>query len=111
MGTNFCHFGQKPQKVRKLIPAKISTTKVDAIMTAKSEMETISDKYPELKTLDVNFVELVGGESQADIAILPAYPAMFKIASLRGIEIIQFYYKLNQVTFPQQHPEMSVQSM
>ena len=29
---------------------------------------------PELKTLDVNSVELVGGESQADVAILPAYP-------------------------------------
>ena len=80
-------------------------------MTVKSEMETIFDNYPELKTLDVNSVELVGGESQADIAILPAYPAMFKTASLRGIEIIQFYYKLNQVTFPQQHAEMAVQSM
>ena len=27
-GTNFRDFGQKPRKVRKLIPAKISTTKV-----------------------------------------------------------------------------------
>ena len=49
-------------------------------------MEIITDKYPELKTLEVNSVELVGGEIQADIAILPVYPAMFKIGSLRGIE-------------------------
>ena len=27
-GTNFRDFGQKPRKARKLIPAKISTTKV-----------------------------------------------------------------------------------
>ena len=27
-GTNFCDFGQKTAKARKLIPAKISTTKV-----------------------------------------------------------------------------------
>ena len=59
---------------------------LDRMMIAKSEMETITDKYPELITLDVNSVALVGGEIQAGIAILPAYPAMLKIASLRGIE-------------------------
>ena len=58
----------------------------DRMMIAKSEMETITDKYPKLITLDVNSVELVGGEIQAGIAILPTYPAMLKIASLRVIE-------------------------
>ena len=79
-----------PQQQYKRIHLKLKEAAeradLDAIMTAKSEMETIIDKYSELKTLDANSVELVGGESQADIAILPAYPAMFKIASLRGIE-------------------------
>ena len=28
-GTNFRNFGQKPQKARKLIPAKISATKLN----------------------------------------------------------------------------------
>ena len=79
-----------PQQQHKRIHLKLkeaaARADLDAIITAKCEMETITDKYPELKTLDVNSVELVGGESQADIAILPAYPAMFKSASLRGIE-------------------------
>ena len=78
-----------PQQQYKRIHLKLKEAAkradLDAIMTAKSEMETIIDKYSELKTLDANSVELVGGESQADIAILPAYPAMLKIASLRGI--------------------------
>ena len=62
-------------------------------------MEIITDKYPELKTLEVNSVELVGGEIQADIAILPVYPAMFKIGSLRSIEnnIILLYIEPSNI--------------
>ena len=63
-------------------------------------MEIITDKYPELKTLEVNSVELVGGEIQADIAILPVYPAMFKIGSLRGIENNTILLKIEPSNIP-----------
>ena len=39
---------------------------------------------------------MVGGESQADVAILPVYPAMFKIACLRGIENNTILLKIKQ---------------
>ena len=40
---------------------------------------------------------MVGGESQADVAILPVYPAMFKIACLRGIENNTILLKIKQI--------------
>ena len=40
---------------------------------------------------------MIGGESQADAAILPVYPAMFKIACLRGIENNTILLKIKQI--------------
>lgn len=47
-------------------------------------MESLTEKHPQLKSLDINTIELFGAEDKWEMSILPAYPNIFKTASLWG---------------------------
>ena len=59
---------------------------LEVIIETKFKMESLTEKYPQLKSRDVNSIELVGAEDKAEMSILSAYPNIFKTASLWGIE-------------------------
>ena len=53
-------------------------------MNIKNEMELLVEKYPNLKSIDVDMIQIINQEGAS--LILPEYPLIFKIVSLKGIE-------------------------
>ena len=61
-----------------------SVTDFDKIMNIKNEMELLVEKYPNLKSINLDTIQIINQEGES--LILPEYPPIFKIASLKGIE-------------------------
>ena len=53
-------------------------------MNIKNEMELLVEKYPNLKSIDLDMIQIINQEGES--LILPEYPPIFKLASLIGIE-------------------------
>ena len=61
-----------------------SATDFDKIMNIKNEMELLVEKYPNLKSIDLDTIQIINQEGES--LILPEYPPIFRIASLKGIQ-------------------------
>ena len=61
-----------------------SVADFDKIMNIKNEMELLVEKYPNLNSIDLDITQIINQEEES--LILPKYPPIFKIASLKGIE-------------------------
>ena len=59
-----------------------SVADFDKIMNIKNEMELLVEKYPMLKSIDLDMTQIINQEGES---LLPEYPPIFKIASLKGI--------------------------
>ena len=53
-------------------------------MNIKNEIELLVEKYPNLMSIDVDTIQIINQEGAS--LILPEYPPIFKIVSLKGIE-------------------------
>ena len=61
-----------------------SVAEFDKIMNIKNEMELLVEKYPNLKSIDLDTIQIINQEGES--LILPEYPPIFKIKSLKVIE-------------------------
>ena len=59
-----------------------SVADFDKIMNIKNEMELLVEKYPMLKSIDLDMTQIINQEGES---LLPEYPPIFKIASLKEI--------------------------
>ena len=61
-----------------------SVADFDKIINIKNEMELLVEKCPNLRSIDLDMILIINQEGES--LILPEYPPIFKIASLKGIE-------------------------
>ena len=61
-----------------------SVADFDKIMNIKNEMELLMEKYPNLNSIDLDTTQIINQEGES--LILPKYPPIFKIASLKWIK-------------------------
>ena len=88
--TRFARFqgfmSEKPtQKYKQMHVESQNTASVadfDKIMNIKNEMELLVEKYPMLKSIDLDMTQIINQEGES---LLPEYPPIFKIASLKEI--------------------------
>ena len=75
---------QKYKQMHVELQNAASVAEFDKIMNIKNEMELLVEKYPNLKSIDLDTVQIINQEGES--LILPEYPPTFKIASLKGIQ-------------------------
>ena len=61
-----------------------SAADFDKIMNIKIEMELFVEKYLDLKSIDLDTIQIINQEGES--LILPEYPPIFTVVSLKGIE-------------------------
>ena len=61
-----------------------SVADFDKIMNIKNEIELLVEKYPNLKSIDLDSIQIINQEGES--LILPEYPPICKIVSLKGIK-------------------------
>ena len=75
---------QKYKQMHVELQNAASVAEFDKIMNIKNEMELLVEKYPNLKSIDLDTIQIINQEGES--LILPEYPPTFKIASLKGIQ-------------------------
>ena len=78
----------------------------DKTMDIKNEMELLVELYLNLKSIDLDTIQIINQEGES--LILPEYPPIFKIVSLTGIEQGTVHLEVDPRTSPQQHAEIVV---
>ena len=76
---------QKYKQMHVELQNAASVAEFDKIMNIKNEMELLVEKYPNLKSIDLDTIQIINQEGES--LILPEYPPIFKIAPLKGIEL------------------------
>ena len=61
-----------------------SVADFDKIINIKNEIELLLEKCPNLSSIDLDMIQIINQEGESPI--LPEYPPIFKIASLKGME-------------------------
>ena len=75
---------QKYKQMHVELRNAASVAGFDKIMNIKNEMEFLVEKYPNPKSIDLDTIQIINQEGES--LILPEYPPIFKIASLKGID-------------------------
>ena len=75
---------QKYKQMHVELQNAASEADFDKIMNIKNEMELFEEKYPNLKSVDLDAIQIIN--QQGESFVLLEYLPIFSVASLKGIE-------------------------
>ena len=72
----------------------------DRIMEAQREMELLIEKHSKLKAIDLDSIYLLDENKENNDLLLPIFPPVFTIATLKGVEDGKITLKIDLAHIP-----------